>query len=125
MNDPEKELERIRKLYDSSLDETRYDNVGALSRYFIWADKMRHDFENLISNKGDLDDFTFIEYSHIYMSYWYGALYVLIEGWHDLGLWEYCFGCSISFSLSLTLILRIPLKLLDGISTDYLVRTHL
>ncbi|HEX8843958.1 MAG TPA: hypothetical protein VF791_04915 [Pyrinomonadaceae bacterium] len=86
MDDLEKELERLRKQYESEPDDPRLDNVGALSRYFIWADKMRHDFQNLVMNRGNLDEFTFLEHSHIYMSYWYGALYVLIEGWRDLGL---------------------------------------
>ena len=86
MSNIEKQLEDLRKRYESQPDESRYDNVGALSRYFIWADKMRYDFESLIKNKKNLDEFTLELYGHIYLSYWYGALYVLIEGWRTLNL---------------------------------------
>jgi len=37
-------------------------------------------------NRVEPDDFFFEEYGHIYMSYWYGALYVLVEGWRQLQL---------------------------------------
>ncbi len=87
MDEIEKELEKLRKQYESRPDNPRFDNVGALSRYFIWADKMRHDFQHHIMNRNDDDDeFTFSEHGHIHMSYWYGALYVLVEGWHELSL---------------------------------------
>lgn len=86
MDEIEKQLEEFRKLFESEPDNPRLDNVGALGRYFIWADKMRHDFQHHIMNRTEPDDFTFEEHGHIYMSYWYGALYVLIEGWRELNL---------------------------------------
>jgi len=55
-----------------------------LHRYFIWANRMRTHFDEIIS-KGPLDGAAEIE-SFLYMSYWYGGLYVVIEGWRELKL---------------------------------------
>lgn len=58
----------------------------ALHRYFIWANRMRHHFDTLLDLvRGDLSDQHFIE-ATLYMSYWYSGLYVVIEGWKELGL---------------------------------------
>lgn len=56
--------------------------VVALHKYFIRANKMRTDFDELLKVNGpakqlDLD---------ICMSYWYAGLYVVIEGWNELKL---------------------------------------
>lgn len=80
------DLNELRIRYETEKDNPYLDNVGALSRYFIWADKMRYDFHRLIIAKENQDEFIFLEYVHIYMSYWYGALFVLIEGWQFLKL---------------------------------------
>jgi hypothetical protein len=55
-----------------------------LHRYYIWANRMRTHFDEVIS-KGMLDGKAEIE-SFLYMSYWYGGLYVVIEGWRELKL---------------------------------------
>ncbi len=57
-----------------------------LHRYFIWADRMRLHFDNVLLNKNKLDPKYFNIDSFLYMSYWYGGLYVVIEGWHELKL---------------------------------------
>jgi len=64
--------------------------IDTLHRYFIWSDSMKVLFENTIS----LDENTLTEFQKkqkdieefMYMSLWYGLLYVLIEGWRKLEL---------------------------------------
>jgi hypothetical protein len=58
--------------------------IVTLHRYFIWANRMRTHFDWVISN-GELAGEREIE-SFLYMSYWYGGLYVVIEGWRKLML---------------------------------------
>ena len=61
-------------------------HIFTLHRYFLWANGMRDLFDKstqsgfttINSKKG-------IECFH-YMSYWYAGLYVVIEGWRELGL---------------------------------------
>ncbi len=65
------------------------EKINSLHRYYIWANKMRTDFYNLLSSKpashsGDFKGWE-IE-SNMYMSLWYGLLYVVIEGWQELKL---------------------------------------
>ena len=53
-----------------------------LHRYFIWADRMKVHFDETLKDKkpeSAVDFFTLP-----YMSYWYGGMYVLIEGWREL-----------------------------------------
>lgn len=60
----------------------------ALHRYFIWANKMRTDFDFLLAKRRDIEaqeSFALIE-DNLYMSYWYAGLYVVIEGWRELKL---------------------------------------
>ena len=57
-----------------------------LHRYFIWSDRMRVHFDNALRNKEKLDHGSFQIETFLYMSYWYGGLYVLIEGWKELKL---------------------------------------
>lgn len=60
----------------------------ALHRYFIWANQMRGHFEEVLSKHSGPVKKTkkfWIE-SNLYMSYWYGGLYVVIEGWRKLQL---------------------------------------
>ena len=57
----------------------------ALHRYYIWANRMRTHFDGLIasgvvsSGQGEIEGI-------LYMSYWYGGLYVVVEGWNELKL---------------------------------------
>jgi hypothetical protein len=64
----------------------KQNDLWTLHRYFIWADRMRLHFDNTLKNKENLDEKRFSIDSFLYMSYWYGSLYVLIEGWQELGL---------------------------------------
>lgn len=65
--------------------------VITLHRYFIWCDRMRIHFHEVHKGKTPEEirqegiSEAYIE-SFLYMSYWYGGLYVLIEGWEELGL---------------------------------------
>lgn len=58
------------------------ETLLSLHRYYIWANKMRDHFDeslklSIIKNAG-------IE-SFMYMSYWYASIYVVTEGWFELG----------------------------------------
>lgn len=63
--------------------------IYILHRYYIWQDRMRVHFEDVLKNsqtregtslnKDDINKF-------LYMSYWYGGLYVVVEGWKELKL---------------------------------------
>jgi hypothetical protein len=56
--------------------------VFALHRYFIWAAMMRAHFLERAPSYPD------IRRAHLepYMAYWYGGMYVVIEGWKALEL---------------------------------------
>lgn len=60
--------------------------IFSLHRYFIWANRMRTHFDEII--EGGLESASSKEgiESYLYMSYWYAGLYVVIEGWRELGL---------------------------------------
>jgi hypothetical protein len=68
--------------------------IITLHRYFIWADRMRVHFDQVLQNLGSdpkpISDKLFKNEKGIntflYMSLWYGTFYVLIEGWQELGL---------------------------------------
>ncbi len=66
--------------------------IITLHRYFIWADRMRVHFDEILKRaeskpvavelpktENGIDTF-------LYMSLWYGTFYVLIEGWQELKL---------------------------------------
>jgi hypothetical protein len=63
-----------------------------LHRYFIWADLMRADLDRWIRSEQKhadptLDGFTYlVTPGGTYMSLWYAALYVVVEGWRELRL---------------------------------------
>jgi hypothetical protein len=56
----------------------------ALHRYYIWANRMRTHFDDILSRGAPVGT-TELE-CFLYMSYWYGGLYVVIEGWRVLKL---------------------------------------
>ena len=62
--------------------------VFTLHRYYIWANKMRTDFDDILKRnlQKTIPNGQFEIESNLYMSYWYAALYVVIEGWQELGL---------------------------------------
>ncbi len=70
-------------------DTSPFDGVFALHRYFVWANYMRTCFDDESfrrrpnSGKGTT---ALADKGWIFMSYWYAGLYVVIEGWRELGL---------------------------------------
>lgn len=69
--------------------------IFTLHKYFIWADRMRFHFNQLIRLKLllKLKGKPVFDYSSekgiqllLYMSYWYAGMYVVIEGWKKLAL---------------------------------------
>src|SRR5215813_14140585 len=60
-----------------------HEKILSLHRYFLWADLMRVHAEQIASH-GDKHTETFFLYP--YFSYWYGGMYVVVEGWRRLRL---------------------------------------
>ena len=59
----------------------------ALHRYYIWQNKMREHFEEVLQTDNDRSwGSSGGIMSFLYMSYWYAGLFVVIEGWRALGL---------------------------------------
>lgn len=63
-------------------------DVITLHRYYIWANKMRTDFDDVLRKYSEkkISKKQYDIETHLYMSYWYGGLYVVIEGWKQLKL---------------------------------------
>ena len=63
-------------------------DIITLHRYYIWANKMRTHFDEILKEglSGKIPDKQFEIEANLYMSYWYGGLYVVIEGWKQLVL---------------------------------------
>jgi len=66
-----------------------------LHRYYIWANRMRDHFDRALGEFMQLGKRItdseratkfFAGDPGIFMSYWYGGLYVVVEGWRELGL---------------------------------------
>ena len=77
----------------------RHHQIMALHRYYIWTTLMKRDFESALL-KGDWmtssnESVLLFPIKYIsgevgtYMSYWYGGLYVVAEGWIEIGLSDY------------------------------------
>ncbi len=66
--------------------------IITLHRYFIWADRMKVHFDEVLKKFGSKavsGDSTKKKEGieiFLYMSLWYGTFYVLIEGWQELKL---------------------------------------
>ena len=61
--------------------------IHVLHRYWIWADAMRLHFRQEIVPIAPYNpDAEGTVHAHMYMSFWYAALYVVIEGWEALRL---------------------------------------
>ena len=64
--------------------------VLTLHKYFLWANLMHTHFYELVPKIAALETpnrfSTEVLEADVYMSLWYGQLYVLIEGWRELGL---------------------------------------
>lgn len=64
-------------------------SILTLHRYFIWANAMREKFYDLVAGIAATNPDRFspeVLQAEMYMSLWYGQLYVVIEGWQALGL---------------------------------------
>src|SRR5580692_2791502 len=58
-----------------------------LHRYYIWANKFRIRFDQTIERHGATGPNSMIWFADdagLFLSYWYAALYVVVEGWHEL-----------------------------------------
>lgn len=55
-----------------------------LHRYFIWTNKMREEYDKILLQKKQQEIERFM-----YMSLWYGMLYVVVEGWKELKLVDF------------------------------------
>ena len=62
------------------------DSLITLHRCYIWANKLRVDFQSILENKGKISKAKYEIESLMYMSLWYGMLYVVIDGWQNLKL---------------------------------------
>lgn len=63
--------------------------VLTLHRYFIWANKFQTHFDRIVGSTAKLDpnpNVWFFDETGLFLSYWYAALYVVIEGWLELRL---------------------------------------
>jgi hypothetical protein len=66
-------------------------HVHTLHRYFIWSTLLKSNFDEAIRGfiaRGQTFSFDSDEgiVAYAYMSYWYAALYVVVEGWQRLDL---------------------------------------
>ena len=75
-----------------SIRQTREFNssvhIPAQSRYFIWANKFRTHFDQVIGSSAMIETnplLWFADEAGLFLSYWYAALYVVIEGWRETG----------------------------------------
>ncbi len=59
--------------------------ILTLHRYFIWANRMRTDFDECLKEENKSKQGNDIE-QLMCMSLWYAGLYVVCEGWQKLGL---------------------------------------
>lgn len=65
--------------------------IHTLHRYYIWQNRMRVEFENVLTDaaergvpvtSGSDEEI----HAFMWMSYWYAGLYVVVEGWRELDL---------------------------------------
>jgi hypothetical protein len=62
--------------------------IFALHRYFIWSEQMREHYFAVVTRTGRIPEVRSPDgiRAFLYMSYWYGGLYVVVEGWRELSL---------------------------------------
>ncbi len=66
------------------------EDLITLHRYYIWANRLRENFDSTLTSLGnklspDNIPLAFADDLGLFNSYWYAALYVVVEGWRDLG----------------------------------------
>jgi len=64
------------------------EKLLALHRYYIWANRFREHFEGTLSVFPPIEhsEELFISDYGLFLSHWYAALYVVIEGWGEIEL---------------------------------------
>ncbi len=65
------------------------ENYGyflSLHRYYIWATRLKGLFTEAINKNQVTDEITWASDLGLFMSHWYGALFVVVEGYRELGL---------------------------------------
>jgi hypothetical protein len=64
-------------------------HLASLHRYFIWANRLREHFDHTVevtkASEASIE-LMWADDHGLFMAHWYGALYVVIEGWKELGL---------------------------------------
>ena len=61
--------------------------IYTLHKYYIWANSMRVHYDKFFQReKPDMKNKEVFFEVIQYMSFWYSALFVVVEGWRDLGL---------------------------------------
>lgn len=63
-------------------------DLRALHRYYIWANRLREHFDSAIAAMplSDQPERVFADDQGLFLSHWYAALYVVVEGWQELKL---------------------------------------
>jgi hypothetical protein len=64
-------------------DQRRRRQIFSLHRYFMWADRMRVHYGEVGPTTSSATEAMF---HHPYLSYYYGGMYVVSEGWKRLDL---------------------------------------
>ena len=65
-----------------------YAESVTLHRYYIWANKFRTHLGALVAGADlplDIPPVWFADEPGLFLSHWYAALYVVIDGWKELG----------------------------------------
>lgn len=60
----------------------------AFHRYFIWANRLRTEFDRILASgtrPSEIASTWFADEHGLFMSHWYAGLYVVVEGWRELG----------------------------------------
>lgn len=63
-----------------------YGHFLSLHRYYIWATRFKALFMAEIKHHKVADEVTWASDLGLFMSHWYGALFVVVEGYQELGL---------------------------------------
>ena len=64
-------------------------HLASLYRYFIWANRLKEYFDKAVIASKDSEfsvELMWADDYGLFMAHWYGALYVVVEGWKKLGL---------------------------------------
>lgn len=66
------------------------ENLLALHRYFIWSNRLREYFDIALGQNPtgatESPEAYFVNDVGVFLSYWYAALFVVVEGWRELRL---------------------------------------